>query len=863
MAYFGLGSALAGMLGRSSAPLVAMSSLPRQALLSRAVHAGAPMPLGTVRLPVLYAALLLRTRMPFADVPDGAVPLLPSLGSGARGGAGGIRVASPAAAPQHSVVGSSSADSGDAGIPPTPPSPPSRGNGGSSIGGGAEGSTDGGGASAPPTPPQQPPHGSGSGGGGRGGVGSGGAGSGVADSGGVGSGGAVSGGADSGGADSGGADSGGASIPPTPPSPPSRGNGGFSGSDGGDGSVTGTPATPPSSSARGIVGSGGGSGGSDGGGGGSRAWAWWNAFGRHPLTTALVGSALTAVAAALGYLYMAREKQSQVQVAAQFHARRLEAVKARILHGPGSAESSAPAGSILHRPAALKALDGLDADAGLYMLVAPKGEGKSTLVAQWAATRPHVILVDVGTSENLNDAVRAVAAELGYDMQYSEKERAAVAAGFTLPDLSGPQGEGLFLELLRVYGLACRQLASSGALRGRFSVLILDQATRPLYGPAGRTGGSPLEGGNLIYATVNYGHYFANKHVATLALVTSDPLMEADTVWRKASGRDSLRFRRIPAFSEEEAASLLALRVFAGLSPDQRTELLGVAPSAADGSLAPELLATVKKQYSSSIAFVLAAVGTRARWLSQLVSNENAATLLANEDLPTRGVRIPEVDLPFLPSEFAADTRVDAGVLHSFESLVEERRMVLSGVLELPSEITLPPQLSTPPSPENMELRRVLATDAALRDLLASSAPLKYNDVRAHFPARQGDLLRLGAAHVVYYNHDGKTLELESELMRRVVAAQLGSAEHVATIGLARALLAWQEASMVKAEAEKNAELWTRGASTKEKEQGEKAAPRAALAAAQKAVAELEKEIKVKRGEMAAGAKKKRATAAR
>jgi hypothetical protein len=196
-------------------------------------------------------------------------------------------------------------------------------------------------------------------------------------------------------------------------------------------------------------------------------------------------------------------------------------------------------------------------------------------------------------------------------------------------------------------------------------------------------------------------------------------------------------------------------------------------------------------------------------------------------------------------------------VLRSFESLVEERRTVLSDVLELPAMITLPPQLSTPPSPENMEVERVLATDAALRDLLASSAPLKYKDVRtSHFPARQGDLLRLGAAHVVYHSHHGKTLELESELMRRVVAAQLNSAEHVATIGLARALLAKQEAAMVEAEAAKTVKL------LKGTLWGTVPALRA-LAAAQTAVAELEKEIKVKRGEIAAGAEKNWLRAAR
>jgi hypothetical protein len=129
--------------------------------------------------------------------------------------------------------------------------------------------------------------------------------------------------------------------------------------------------------------------------------------------------------------------------------------------------------------------------------VAPKGEGKSTLVAQWAAKLPHMTLVDVGTSENLDDAVRSVAAEMRYDMQYSEKERAGVASGLTLPEPKRAAGRGAFPRAA-VNDFACEQLASAGALRGRYSILILEQATRPLYGPAGRTGGSPLQGGNLL-----------------------------------------------------------------------------------------------------------------------------------------------------------------------------------------------------------------------------------------------------------------------------------------------------------------------------------------------------------------------------
>ena len=130
--------------------------------------------------------------------------------------------------------------------------------------------------------------------------------------------------------------------------------------------------------------------------------------------------------------------------------------------------------------------------------------------------------------------------------------------------------------------------------------------------------------------------------------------------------------------------------------------------------------------------------------------------------------------MPFLPSNFAADTRVDAGVLRSFKGLVEERRKALRRVLELPADIGV----SGLAPADDLLLRRILATDAALRWLLASPTPVKYEDVRsAHFNAREGDLLRLGAAHIALYNHDAKTLELESELMRRVVAVRLGSAD--------------------------------------------------------------------------------------
>jgi len=86
-----------------------------------------------------------------------------------------------------------------------------------------------------------------------------------------------------------------------------------------------------------------------------------------------------------------------------------------------------------------------------------------------------------------------------------------------------------------------------------------------------------------------------------------------------------------------------------------------------------------------------------------------------------------------------------------------------------------------------------------------------------YFDKRDEDLLLLGEKHVVFYDHDGDTLELESVLMRRVLAERMGSERHKTSMQLVRTLLVWQEASMVKAEAERNAEL-RKGASKQHSE---------------------------------------------
>ena len=226
-----------------------------------------------------------------------------------------------------------------------------------------------------------------------------------------------------------------------------------------------------------------------------------------------------------------------------------------------------------------------------------------------------------------------------------------------------------------------------------------------------------------------------------------------------------------------------------------------------------------------------------------LVASLHAMPMLSNEDLKTRGVRIPEADLPFLPSHLAADTRVDAGVLRFFESLVKDRKLEVQQALSPPADIGVGKGLATA---DELLLRRFLASDAVLCELLASSAPVDYAGVLGQ---RKDDLLRLAQEHIVFYSRDARTLEPESALMRRVVEARLDSAAHNATIALARALLARQEALRAEAAAERYFDCWKGGE--------EEMTALKALSAAQKTVADWTGKIRKLRREIAPQAAKR------
>jgi len=486
------------------------------------------------------------------------------------------------------------------------------------------------------------------------------------------------------------------------------------------------------------------------------------------------------------------EKDAQAAVQLRFHARRLAAVKARILAATGAGVHlvDAPDALEFDRTGARELLDVVGRTEGLYFMGAPKGEGKSTLMSHVVASCPHAIYVDVDTGSP-DKAIRAIAAAIGYDMRLDAEETAAAAASVALPDVKAPQGQSQFIDLMGVYEQACVELRAAGKLQaGRCPVLLLDHVTRPLKNP----GGIALEGDNLLYDAILVGHRFANKHIASLAFISSDPLMQKQA-WESASGRDSVRYVRVPEFTEAEATQLLERRIFRAQAADRRAALLQRAAARATHGGAPttaDVLAAVKDAYGDTVAFALAAVGKRARWLETLTGNkEEHVVVLTDAELRREagpGMPVPALYRQYVEPASAAAGRVDPGVLAAFERLVDERVSKLGKVLDVPEDIA--PEGDVTPADRSL-LKRILATDAALHQMLrAAPAAVKYHDLRgAHFRGREADLLLLGAEHVVFYDHEHLALEFESELMRRVVAARLGSDQHTKTVALARALV--------------------------------------------------------------------------
>jgi hypothetical protein len=310
---------------------------------------------------------------------------------------------------------------------------------------------------------------------------------------------------------------------------------------------------------------------------------------------------------------------------------------------------------------------------------------------------------------------------------------------------------------------------------------------------------------------VEIGHRIANKRTASWAAVTSDPQQEHDA-WTKAGGRDSLTPIRAPPFSEDEARELLARYIFNRRSSN-------VQPTT-------KQLDAIKLAYRSTLDFACGGAGMRARWLLHLLQFSRVP--LSDEELATQGVAVDPAFYPNLPPQLRSpDLRVDKRVWAQFSNLLTERKEALKPLLEVDFDFALPPVRGATPSPEDLTAKRVLATDAALRDLLKAAAGdgaaeerptasmgtaaagvpagMTFEALRDKYFAGQDSALReLCAKHVLFYNHGARTLEFESELMRRFTASWLEEPRHKDRVALLRKLQAWQQAKQEQAGAKQH-----------------------------------------------------------
>jgi hypothetical protein len=221
----------------------------------------------------------------------------------------------------------------------------------------------------------------------------------------------------------------------------------------------------------------------------------------------------------------AARKNQQAATAESFRQRRVAAVKERLkrsakgVTSPHTTPSQpAPAASqaaeedtlpLFERPDAMRVVAPIVTKAGLYMLCGPKGEGKCVMMQRqgpppllilrpFAATptdaallphaslsrrsslmellerqHPFVIRADLQNG-SLDQAVRAVAAAMGYSLHHTADEVAAKAAGFKVPHISAVQTATDFQELLLAFEQACNELRAEGVLGGHVPVLILE-----------------------------------------------------------------------------------------------------------------------------------------------------------------------------------------------------------------------------------------------------------------------------------------------------------------------------------------------------------------------------------------------------
>lgn len=176
----------------------------------------------------------------------------------------------------------------------------------------------------------------------------------------------------------------------------------------------------------------------------------------------------------------AARKRQLADTAQAFSQRRVAAVKERLKRTEKATPQERAARSLgartlllLERSSAMAVADIIVRTAGLYMFCGPKGEGKSSLMKQVEAQNPFVIRVDLQNG-SMDKAVRAVAAAMGYSLNYTAEELVARAAGVPVPEISAVQGIADFEELLMVFEQACKELSAEGALGNHVPVLILE-----------------------------------------------------------------------------------------------------------------------------------------------------------------------------------------------------------------------------------------------------------------------------------------------------------------------------------------------------------------------------------------------------
>lgn len=134
---------------------------------------------------------------------------------------------------------------------------------------------------------------------------------------------------------------------------------------------------------------------------------------------------------------------------ASFRQRRVEAVKERLKSASpqkraakerlNSTEKASPQERaakssdgrtlpLFERASAMAVVDIIVKTAGLYMFCGPKGDGKSSLMEQVAEKYPFVIHVDLQNG-SMDKAVRAVAAAMGYSLDYTAEEAGCKGCG--------------------------------------------------------------------------------------------------------------------------------------------------------------------------------------------------------------------------------------------------------------------------------------------------------------------------------------------------------------------------------------------------------------------------------------------------